>query len=534
MAECELEIRFDRADRTYRGGEPISGEVVVRTRGVVPCRRLVVERFWETRGKGTRNRGRKTAIELFGGEWRTPGPHRYPFTFKAPSYPPTYHGRALHVEHLVAARADIPWAPNALKEEKFEVSGEGDGDGAMEAAMAPAGHPIGQPATFGPLAQGCGLMAGIGLIVIGIPLCAIGVGILLIPLGVYIVYRMLRNTIAETRLGRVSIDLGRGGRVCPGEAMPVKIAFTAAADLTLTGITAILTCKELCSSGSGKNRTTHTQVLHDQTIVLAPAQTINAKRAVAVSGSIPFPPDAAYSFASADNRVVWDVEFRIAQRGWGEWRQKRLVGVMPRQLLEGATAAAGHRAMTVAAAIDEPQPPRFELPAQSHVTPTADAPATRIDQEPAEAAAVDPPVVTDAPIVEPSPGPAVAPATDHPSTEDPGDLLRCIEAIKTADRFGDERKRLIEAMRGRRFMLSIVVQRVSWTMGVGFDTPFAKGRTVIGTIDGSDAPVAIRFVPSQNSRIDALKPGEHVAAAAVVVDFNRLHDRLEMEAIDHG
>ncbi len=68
MAGCDIAIEFDRQGATYRGGEVVRGEVVVRVTDNVACNGLVLHRFWQTAGKGTKDTGPRISATPFQGQ----------------------------------------------------------------------------------------------------------------------------------------------------------------------------------------------------------------------------------------------------------------------------------------------------------------------------------------------------------------------------------------------------------------------------------------------------------------------------------
>jgi len=118
MSKCDLQIVFERDDRTYRGGDEVSGTVYVQVNQDVETNGIVLERFWQTHGRGNTATGPKERNVLFQGDLRAGQSLSYPFRFTAPDGPPTYHGRYLNVDHYVHVHVDIPWAIDPkLKEE---------------------------------------------------------------------------------------------------------------------------------------------------------------------------------------------------------------------------------------------------------------------------------------------------------------------------------------------------------------------------------------------------------------------------------
>src|SRR5574341_390894 len=118
MSRCDLSLRLEKPDPTYRCGEAIRGEVTVVVDEPCRCKGLTVASQWRTHGRGNQREGEPAKVVLFAGEW-SPGEHRYTFEFTAPPGPATYHGTVLNVDHYLTARADLPWSLDPKAETEF-------------------------------------------------------------------------------------------------------------------------------------------------------------------------------------------------------------------------------------------------------------------------------------------------------------------------------------------------------------------------------------------------------------------------------
>ena len=92
MSNYDIAISFDRASRSYRGGEKVGGTVTIRVNKDVSCNGIELSRYWHTHGRGNRARGpviKETLcpkIELRSGEIK-----ELPFSFTADCEPVTYY-----------------------------------------------------------------------------------------------------------------------------------------------------------------------------------------------------------------------------------------------------------------------------------------------------------------------------------------------------------------------------------------------------------------------------------------------------------
>jgi hypothetical protein len=74
------------------------------------CDGLEITFGWQTHGRGNRNEGPVETTRLGPFEWQAGAAERYPFEFKLPNGPVSYHGTLVNVDWYLRARADVPWA----------------------------------------------------------------------------------------------------------------------------------------------------------------------------------------------------------------------------------------------------------------------------------------------------------------------------------------------------------------------------------------------------------------------------------------
>jgi hypothetical protein len=327
MARCDVQIVLDRPDRKYRGGEKVTGSVMVEVTETVRCRALTLERYWQTHGRGNRASGGRYAGPLFEGEW-APGTYVYPFEFIAPASPLTYYGHYLNIDHYLHARADIPWSSDPRSTIEFVV--EPGGVGGNDEAPLPD-----------PVASGSDQQSAIGGAIFASILLVFGViflvpcGIVLIPAAVAIFFLSMRNRIARTKLGEVTVLVG-GFRASPGERLPIDVTI-ARADAKINGVTVKLIGREVCVSGSGTNKSTHKHDLHTHQFTLETAPRAGELKA---HGEVELPLTQAYSFASGDNKITWELEVRVDVPNWFDWVRSYPILLTPPDPAKGRHVAA--------------------------------------------------------------------------------------------------------------------------------------------------------------------------------------------------
>lgn len=517
MSKCDVRIEFDHADRTFQGGDEVTGHVIIQVSDSVKCDGLKLERYWQAHGRGNRSRGGEYSGILFEGEWQGGQTYRYPFKFQAPRSPVTYRGHYVNIDHYVHTRVSIPWAfdPKAT-EEIIVIPGPNGRDEAEFATEAPQ---IFKSATGGQ--KNVGMIIGIVMIVAGLLFFPCGIPVSIV--GIVILFFGMRNTMAEKKVGQVEVTVEQD--VSPGQTIPVNMTMAAAQDATINAVTAKLIGKEIAVSGSGTNRSTHTHKFHEEEIVLRHGDAGNLAN---IEGVIQMPRTQAYSFSAGDNKIVWEVEFRVDIPKWPDWVEKRQLVVRP--LL-------GDAPPEVAAA-------QQQTSAQPPAHPVADI-AAIVTQAAAPSAPSDPaPEPTPAPMIPEEPEPAIEPPSqDFGSEPDSGepigqptdtaatiDVLGVIEQLSSADRFSGEIEQIVEANEANVFAMTATIDKVESTFGFDMGDDYRNGKTIIGTIVGSDRSINVRFPDSRNDELESLEKGDMVELSGVIIKWDTLYDRVNLEA----
>lgn len=526
MSKCDLRIEFDRADRTYRGGEEVTGTVHVQVNRDVRCDGMLVEHFWQTHGRGNTATGPKQTNVLFKGDWRAGQALSYPFRFQVPHGPPTYHGNHLNVDHYINARVDVPWAIDPKHKEEYVLL-----PGDAEYGNLPAPHGQQQKlkqqfAKFGP-------PVGVAMLVLGalfFPLF-FPCGIILILLGCIVLFAALRKSLAEKKIGEVDLRFG-SLRVAPGGAVRLEIGFTPRKSSALGGITAKLLAVEQCVSGSGTNKTTHTHKLHEQTVTLAQQGQLVAGEPIRLDAPIPIPETGAFSFSASDNELTWSLEVRIDIPMWPDWVEKRVLTVRPAPVAELVQQRPGPpppppppledlpAAVPPVVAVKDPDPTRSTVTESSE--DTADFfPGEPLEQEAPPELPPELPPEPATPAPQPPPAPTGAPAVDSV-------LKEIVERLGSASRYGSERDEIIREYTDESFPCSIEIDGIERTYSYDSEERFRNGRTLTGVLGGTDFEVSLLLPEQRNEELDALGPGDILRADCLLIKWNNIYDRLEM------
>jgi len=327
MSSCDLAVLFDREERTYQPGETISGEVQAKVNEDVSCKALRIELCWQTHGRGNTDSESVDTIVQPDLAWRSGMTYTYPFSFKAPKKPLTYHGHYLNIDHYVKARVDLPWKidPKA-SEEVILIPGKTSGDD-YRADSAEEEEKQAKTTSRGLKILGW-ILAPIFIVMLVALLFFLWyvfVLVVVVALGI-----KLKQYYANKRLGNVVVDTG-SSRISPEDAIPVKLCFSPAKAVAVTNASATLTGKEICVSGSGTNKTTHRHTLCEEKIILASEyRAPGGGIPVEFTREIPMPETSAYTFKASDNAIEWELAVHIDIPKFPDWKKKLPLTVVPK------------------------------------------------------------------------------------------------------------------------------------------------------------------------------------------------------------
>ena len=337
MSRCSLSIELLDPDAPRRPGDVVQGLVRVEVDRAVQCRALKAILRVKTTGRGNTWRQDAQELALYEGEWAPGDDLVYPIELTVPNGPVTYHGKLLNVIWQVYATVDIPWAFDPEAEQEILVlagsepasTGPGGASAAIE-AMHPALLAIRLPRWL-PLVivPEFLLLVGVGVVWGGSPflLFLLFVGLTVVQVGGFVGFHLVRNQLAERRLGQVEVALS-SAELLAGEALSATVHIAPPAPVALRRATLRLTAEERVVRGSGSNRSTYTHPVFEQEAVLHVGGTVFNE--VTWSGSIALPDDAAPSFAATDNELVWRALVRIDVPRWPDFVHTETVTVRPR------------------------------------------------------------------------------------------------------------------------------------------------------------------------------------------------------------
>ncbi len=490
MSRCDISISYDQPDRTYRGGDTVSGEVHVRVNKDTTSDGIQLTHYWKTHGYGNTDSG-GDGFEMLAGdsELRAGEDLVFPFSFVAECQPLTYHGHHINIDHYVKVAVDVPWAIDPKAEEEFillpgkrppEVTGQRD-----EFAVFASKSSMKLP-------PGC-MKALWVFMYIALALMALAF-FWLIPIVLLVLAAFwARKKMLASRLGKVELQTPHLV-VGVGEGWPLELQFTPKKNCQINGIEVKIRCRESATAGSGTNKTTRRHTVLEEVYVLESAAELTAGELFDQRYSVPFPETGAYSLNEGSNTIEWMVEVRIDIPAFPDWKSKQTVQVLPAEFLDEIAAQGDQRDSAQRSAPAVESPATASTPAAPATHDVADVPAVpEIEQ----------PVTTSAPSPE---------------------VLELVQQISAADRFGSEREDLIAAWSDRELDVVVNVDRVTTTFGSTVDDAYQNGQTIQGTVAETDQ--AIEVLTRSAGSLEDLSRGDQWRSRVMVSKWDSLYNRL--------
>lgn len=328
MSKCDLSIVFDRADRVYRAGETVSGRVEVDVNKNVKCNALKIEMLWQTHGKGNQDIEIIDEITEPDLEWTAGSMHSFPFRFKAPKMPLTYHGHYLNIDHYIKVRADIPWAIDPKTKEEFILEPGESSERDYRESLKDREEDKAEVKKSGFISEGCGWI--IGILLIGMLMFFLFTfWFVFVILGVILGIVLLMKYMARKKLGQIRFE-ARDRIVVSGGTVRIDAGIAPDKPVKINAITLTLTAREVCVSGSGTRRTTHTNTMHEQEITLvSDYQTQGSGIPTDFKHDIRIPDLGAHTFKSRNNSISWEVRLHVDIPKYPDHRDRMELTVIP-------------------------------------------------------------------------------------------------------------------------------------------------------------------------------------------------------------
>jgi hypothetical protein len=108
-----------------------------------------------------------------------------------------------------------------------------------------------------------------------------------------------------------------------------------------------------------------------------------------------------------------------------------------------------------------------------------------------------------------------------------GEFIRLVEGVKAARTSTQRSKMVAEDLTGV-WPVTIVIDDIHRTMGVGLDDEYKDGKTIEGIIEGTDVAVSILASSVKHPDLDELEPGMNFAANCVVKEYRPVMKRFQL------
>jgi hypothetical protein len=354
MAKCDLQIVFDRADRTYKIGEKITGSVRVTVKEDCECRKLTIARQWYASGQGQSDQATPEEEQvIFSGAWRAGQTAAYPFENEAPRGPLTYHGSLFNVGWQLRASADIPGIDATTREDFALLLGPSSENVRLGILNElPPQVRNSSDKTAWSYAGGCTqlfvVLFGVVLLFVGIPCLILGLSnilaehfplslpisfpagrfqsILLIGMGGFFtvlgciaLFAWFQASMARPRLVPVQVEVSPR-TLRRGETVTCTVRLQPRGSIKLTEATVKVAATEHTSprTGDTDDAPTHAseQTVFQAREVLATGRTVPAGEEVLLRIAFSIPANAPCTFWGGNNKLIWAVAVELKLKRW--------------------------------------------------------------------------------------------------------------------------------------------------------------------------------------------------------------------------
>jgi hypothetical protein len=107
------------------------------------------------------------------------------------------------------------------------------------------------------------------------------------------------------------------------------------------------------------------------------------------------------------------------------------------------------------------------------------------------------------------------------------EFILLAQQVRDALTSTQRRKIVSEEMNGE-WPVSVIINRVSRTMGIGLEDEYKNGKTLEGVIEGTDISVSIIASTMKHSNLDDLDAGMTISANCVVKEYRAALKRFEL------
>ncbi|MBC7964594.1 MAG: hypothetical protein H7Z17_01615, partial [Fuerstia sp.] len=440
--------------------------------------------------------GPKETVELEAARSYSPGgEHVLSFSLLAPAHPVTYHGTMINVDHYVTVQMNVPWAFNPKAEEDYVL-----------APGEPPAHFVGSRNAIIALTPAAGASSIVGKVVLGIIVAAVLMAVavfalFLLPIILLIAgFIWFRRKALAGRLGEVKLSIPHVV-VAPGEQWTARIQFQPRKQFRINSIGLTLLGKESATSGSGTKAKTHTHKILEQKLVVRANDMLTAGEPVSEEFTLAFPATDAFSLELSDNKIQWTAIVRIDIPAFPDWSKTQPLQIVPESFLRNLTDTPLMSSSDSGASVIAPP--------NTSLSPPVSASETLASEE--------------------------AESSESAIQETSSDLLQLVATMNAAPRHGNARGDIVSNAADQIFDAAILIDRVTSLMGAPVSDPrYEYGKSVTGTIDGTDQAVQVITLESQNNEIDDLRRGDIWQTQITLIDWDSLYNRINARQIDEN
>ena len=335
MAGIALSIILDKPDKTYEGGETITGRVKVTVAEKIQAAALVLVLYCKGFAKAENiNRTieqEKKERKLFKGLWM-PGEYIYPFEIVAPPGPRTYKGHVFDITwHLgtklrssqgedITVEAEITLLP-----EKRMSHGD-ESTGSKEVVYSQSAKSLMGCFSFSVILTFVGIYVAwraffaekedMDLFFFG--------GIIPMLLGFVALFFVTYQALVNKRIKKAEVRLS-SRQASPGEKIPFSVTFEANIPFKVEKVSASLRGNEIVdffSSSKNKTYLKHRLYEKQQELPLG-VRLVPTKVPIRVEGEVLIPEGVPCSIDLMESRngmaIKWEIEFAIEMKKWPDW-----------------------------------------------------------------------------------------------------------------------------------------------------------------------------------------------------------------------
>ena len=543
MSKCNISVEIDKPEHQFSTDETVTGKVIVDVNKDVNCRGVKVGGYWKTHGRGNRDASPYNQQVVFEGPLTGGDRQTFPFSLPLANVPLTYRGKLINLDHYVDVRIDIPWGLDPKHRAEFIV---------LPGSTGRFTSPVQQTSSdvTATALKAVGIVASLAFLLMGMMICLVGlvvfppailIGILFLGMGPLIGFFTFRKFIAEGRLGKVTCQLAKK-MAAPTDQIPLEVRFTAKKAGAVNGVMATLVATEAAVSGSGTNKTTHRHKIHYFTFPLEGPSTFQTGQQVTFRGAIQIPETQAYSFRTGANSLGWTLTVKIDIPGWPDWVKKENLSIVPREFLYPDSPPPPP--MPSAASSDAPAAAPKLVPDQSLVAalmatgspPPSKPAATTTSAEDVSSSDRGESASVGTAQPDQTAAAATAPEVDKVAEAAPQPAQAAISleetcaVLKASSNDRDDQTRILKAIANQTFPLVLEIERISSTYNWEKDSIYNKGKTLVGTLQGTDHQIQLQTPHTRNDDLSQLRSGDTWTGTGKVTGRDSLFNRIEMLA----